>query len=211
MKSAFVCLLFSLNAVQAATLVVQVSDRGNKPAANAVVYAVPVGVAAPNKTAQDAPQTVTQNQYKFEPYVSIVQTGSKMRFPNKDAAEHHLRVLSGPSNFEFKVYRKEPDPVLLDKLGLVTIHCLLHDWMSAHIYVVNTPYFGKSSNKGSVVLEGLPVGEYDVTVTHPLALIAPQVKRVKLTDAVVQTLEHNLGFTPRNEPTTRQPPSSYNY
>ena len=106
--------------------------------------------------------------FKFEPFVSVVQTGTRMRFPNKDRAEHHLKVLSGPSAFEFKVYtRKEPEPTLLDKSGLVTLQCLIHDWMNAHIYVVDTPWFGKTAKTGSAVIEGVPVGEYDVFVTHP--------------------------------------------
>ena len=106
--------------VNAGTLVAQVKDRNGNPVTNAVVYALPVGKAAPTVPAATT-AIVEQQSFKFEPYVSIVQAGTRMRFPNRDMTEHHLKVLSGPSAFEFKVYtRKEPEPTLLDNDVYVT-------------------------------------------------------------------------------------------
>ena len=196
--------------VTAGTLVAQIKDRNGKPTVNAVVYAIPVGANAPAVGVKTA--VVEQQSFKFEPYVSIVQTGTRMRFPNKDQTEHHLKVLSGPSAFEFKVYtRKEPDPTLMEKAGLVTLQCLIHDWMSAHIYVVDTPWFGKTSREGSAVIEGVPAGEYDVYITHPSVLIPGQVtpsgpRRVKMDANNVQVIEAKLELVPKSEPTRRYPP-----
>jgi plastocyanin len=193
----------------AATLTAVVTDRAGRPAANAVMYAVPVGVKVSNSNS--TPAVVSQQRYKFEPYVTVVQQGSRVRFPNQDANEHHLRVLSGPTDFEFKVYRKEPEPVMFDKLGTITLHCLLHDWMSAHIMVVPTPYFGKSTATGNVVIQDLPAGEYEVFITHPTALTQATAKRFKLSATSIEKLEHNLGFNPRSEPTPRAAPPAYSY
>lgn len=202
-----------VNVANAGTLVAQIKDRNGNPVTNAVVYALPVGTSAP-VVPSSATATVEQQSFKFEPYVSIVQAGTRMRFPNRDMTEHHLKVLSGPSAFEFKVYtRKEPEPTLMDKVGLVTLQCLIHDWMSAHIYVVDSPWFGKTSRAGSAVIEGVPAGEYDVYITHPSVLIPGQVtpsgpRRVKMDSSNVQVIEAKLELVPKAEPTKRYPPAS---
>ena len=199
------------SAVTAGTLVAQIKDRNGNAVPNAVVYAIPVGSRVPLVGTKIA--VVEQQSFKFEPYVSVVQTGTRMRFPNKDQTEHHLKSLSGPSAFEFKVYtRKEPEPTLMDKAGIVTLQCLIHDWMSAHIYVVDTPWFGKTSRAGSAVVEGVPTGEYDVYVMHPSVLIPTQVtpsgpRRVKMDESNVQVIEAKLELVPKSEPTRRYPPS----
>jgi plastocyanin len=208
--------LFALTAQHshAATVVAQIQDKAGNPVPNAVVYVIPVGAKAPAvKAATTA--AVEQQQMKFEPFVSVVQAGTRMRFPNKDRAEHHLKTLAGPTMFDFQVYtRKEPEPVLLDKTGQITLQCLFHSWMSAHIYVVDTPWFGKTAKGGSAVIENLPAGEYDVFVTHPSMLIPTQVspampRRMKLEASTVQTVEAKFDFVPKAEPSRRSVPADY--
>ena len=57
------------------------------------VYAMPVapgaGSGRPNATA-----TVEQSS-SFEPFVGVVQTGTRMFLSNRDRGEHHIKVLSG--------------------------------------------------------------------------------------------------------------------
>jgi plastocyanin len=197
-------------AVCAATIVVQVKDRNGNAVPNAVVYATPIGVTAPAVKAGTSAQ-VEQVQFKYEPFVSVVQKGTQMRFPNKDRADHHVKVLSGPQFFEFQIYtRKEPAPVVLDKPGQITLQCLLHNWMNAHIYVVDTPYFNKTSRTGSAILQDVPAGEYEVTVTHPGVLFPGHVtptmpQKLKLEATTSQVLDVTLNFVPRSEPSRRTP------
>ncbi len=197
---------------RAGTLVAQIKDRNGAPVTNAVVYVLPVGGKAP---AAAATATIEQSYYKFEPYVSVVQTGTKMRFPNRDRNEHHIKVLSGPSLFEHKVYtRREPEPTLLDKPGQITLQCLIHDWMSAHIYVVDSPWFGKTSKAGSVVVENIPPGDYEVHVVHPSLLmpgqVTPSMPRPVTFDASnVHVLEARFDLVPKAEPSRRTPSAYY--
>ncbi|TAG03381.1 MAG: methylamine utilization protein [Betaproteobacteria bacterium] len=203
-----IALSAAITTTQAATVVAQISDRAGNPVSNAVVYVLPVGSKAPAAKA-GASATVEQVGMKFEPFVSVVQAGTRMRFPNKDRAEHHLKTLSGPTMFDFQVYtKKEPEPVLFDKTGQVTLQCLFHGWMSAHIYVVDSPWFGKTAKGGSTVIEDIPAGEYDVFVTHPSLLIPTQVspsmpRRVKLDASSVQTVQAKFDFVPKPEPSRR--------
>ena len=39
--------------------------------------------------------------------------------------------------------------------------------MVAYVYVLDTPYFGKSDDDGVVELDNLPAGDYAVQVYHP--------------------------------------------
>ncbi len=194
--------------ILAGTLVAQIKDKNGAPVINAVVYALPVAGKAPPVSAT-AVGVVEQSYLKFEPYVSVVQTGTKMRFPNRDRTEHHIKVLSGPSAFEHKVYtRREPDPTVLDKPGQITLQCLIHDWMAAHIYVVDTPWFGKTSKSGSAVVENLPAGEYDVYVTHPSLLVPGQVspampRRLLFDASNVHVVEAKFDLVPKAEPSRR--------
>jgi plastocyanin len=218
-SSNFFCVLSALAMslpIQAGTLVAQIKDRNGAPVINAVVYALPVTGKAPAAApTTSATGSVEQSYYKFEPFVSVVQTGTKMRFPNRDRNEHHIKVLSGPSVFEHKVYtRKEPDPTLLDKPGQIILQCLIHDWMNAHIYVVDSPWFGKTSKAGSAVVEGIPPGEYDVFVVHPSLLIPGQVtpampRRVSFDASNVHVLEARLDLVPKAEPSRRTPSAQY--
>lgn len=82
-------------AAVAATIVVQVKDRNGQPVPNAVAWAVPVGAPLP-AVVPAQPLVVEQRMMKFEPYVSIVQTGTLLRLPNRDRIEHHVKTLSGP-------------------------------------------------------------------------------------------------------------------
>ncbi len=204
---AAVCALPSLHA---ATVAVQIKDRNGNGVVNAVVYAVPVGGVIPPVKAGTAAM-VEQNQMKYEPFVSVVQKGTQMRFPNRDKADHHVKVLSGPQFFEFQIYtKKEPAAVVLDKPGQITLQCLLHNWMNAHIYVVDTPYFVKTTKTGSGVLQDLPAGEYDVFVTHPNVLFPGQMspampRRMKLDATTSQVLDVKFDLVPKSEPSRRTP------
>ena len=57
--------------------------------------------------------------------------------------------------------------ILLDKPGLVTLGCNIHDWMIAYIFVVPTPWFGRTDASGAARLRDLPAGSYEVRAVHP--------------------------------------------
>ena len=86
--------------------------------------------------------------------------------------------------------------------------------MNAHIYVVDSPWFGKTSKSGSAVVENIPPGEYDVYVTHPSMLVPGQVtpampRRVKFDASNVHVLEAKLELVPKAEPSRRTPSAYY--
>ena len=81
--------LFSLCALaSAATLAVQARDNAGKPLADVVVSVDPEGEAALPKVAR--PAEIAQRGLAFLPMVSVIQTGSKVSFPNNDKVKHHI-------------------------------------------------------------------------------------------------------------------------
>jgi hypothetical protein len=110
---------------------------------------------------------IEQKDRQFIPLVTVVQAGTAVAFPNRDPIRHHVYSFSPPKPFEIKLYVGTPvDPVVFDKPGEVVLGCNIHDHMLAYVYVVETPWFGKTGADGRVSIEGVPGGEYDVRAWH---------------------------------------------
>ena len=158
--------LFPLMAVaHASDLTVRVVDQSGNPVNDAVVYALPVSGGAP---VRKAGREVVQRDRQFVPYVSAVQTGSLVQFPNKDNVKHHVYSFSPVKKFELPLYAGTPtEPIRFDQSGLVTLGCNIHDWMIAYILVIPTPWSGVTNAAGAAQLRDLPSGSYDVEVWQP--------------------------------------------
>jgi hypothetical protein len=95
--------------------------------------------------------------------VSVVQAGTMVNFPNRDDVRHHVYSFSPAKRFEIKLYAGTPvDPVPFDKTGEVVLGCNIHDHMIAYVYVVESPWFGKTDKDGVAKIEGLPAGEFEI-------------------------------------------------
>lgn len=152
-------LLGAMLAPAQAAVTVTVLDAAGQPAANAVVYAEPLGAQPPAKP----PRTteIEQKNKTFFPLVTVVQAGTPILFPNHDTVRHHVYSFSPAKSFELKLYSGVPgSPVVFDKAGTVVLGCNIHDQMVAYVQVVNTPYFGVTNRSGTVKLEGLGSGKY---------------------------------------------------
>ena len=162
-KNLIVFLLFVATA-SAGDLTVAVKDQNGKPVQDAVVYALPLSGQPPLRKGRGE---VVQRNKQLIPYVSAVQTGSLVEFPNKDTVKHHLYSFSPAKKFELPLYAGTPaEPILFDIPGLVTLGCNIHDWMIAYILVVPTPWFAVTDANGEARLRGLPAA-CDVEVWQP--------------------------------------------
>ena len=151
----------------AASIDAQVRDASGRPVADAVVYAVPVGITLEMRGSRTV--SIQQLDREFVPYVSVIQTGTQVDFPNRDPIQHHVYSFSPAKTFEFKLYTgKSPGRVIFDKAGVISVGCNIHDWMIAYILVVPTPYFAKVDAEGNAKLRDLRPGTYEVHAWHPL-------------------------------------------
>ena len=150
--------------LHAAELTVQVSDQAGNPLSNAVVY-----LESDTKLNRSPliEANIDQKNKQFWPFVSVVQVGTSINFPNKDTVRHHVYSFSPAKVFELKLYSGIPaKPIVFDKPGTVILGCNIHDSMLAYIHIVDTPYFGKSDVNGIVKLTDLPSGQHTLKAWH---------------------------------------------
>ncbi len=162
----------------AATIEVTVTDARGAPVEDAVVWAVPKGPAPVRK--RDA--AVEQRDKAFIPFVSVVQTGTPVSFPNRDPIRHHVYSFSPAKTFEIKLYAGTPvAPIVFDKPGEVVLGCNIHDHMLAYVIVVDTPWFAKTGKDGIARIEAVAAGDYDLNFWHfaQSATIPPQALKVR--------------------------------
>src|SRR3954471_16679946 len=147
----------------AGSLSVVVKDASGTPVSDAVVYAESGNTAPVSKQA-----IIDQRDKQFVPYVTAVQVGTAILFPNKDNIRHHVYSFSPARKFELPLYAGVPAaPVVFDKVGFVTLGCNIHDWMVAYVAVLPTPYFQLTGNDGRAVLKDLAPGHYILQAWHP--------------------------------------------
>lgn len=145
--------------------VVQVTDSSGQPVLDAVVYAELASVPQPAKMAN---AEIQQKDKKFMPFVTVVQTGTSVSFPNNDTVRHHAYSFSPAKPFELKLYSGKPaTPIVFDKAGTVVVGCNIHDQMVAYIHIVDTPYFAKTDAAGTARLPNMPAGKYVLKTWHP--------------------------------------------
>jgi plastocyanin len=150
---------------QSEQITVNVSTKLNMKISNVVVYLTPKNPTKGNFFSEIA--IMDQVNTQFSPHILAVQKDTQVRFPNSDSVKHHVYSFSQAKTFELQLYKKlHADPLLFSKLGSVELGCNIHDWMLGYIFVVNTPYFGKTDIEGNISLE-LPYGEYQLNVWHP--------------------------------------------
>lgn len=162
-----VALALSIFELSAQTLTVTVTDDSGDPVQNAVVAAY--GKSNRATTSTNVPKTaiVDQVDKEFVEHVTPVQLGTAVKFPNYDNIRHHVYSFSPTKPFEIPLYKGMPaEPVVFDKAGVVALGCNIHDWMSAYVYVVDTPHFLVTDDAGMTALK-LPAGRYQIQIWHP--------------------------------------------
>jgi plastocyanin len=158
-------ILYWATAATAGSINAQITAEDGTPLPNAVVFAIPLNGAI---TKPSQKSLMVQENQQFAPFVLPVQVGTNVEFPNRDSFRHHVYSFSPAKSFELKLFGgTETQIVNFDKEGVVALGCNIHDNMLAYIYVVPTPHFVKTDDKGQAVLNNLPAGAYTVKVWHP--------------------------------------------
>ncbi len=149
-----------------AALTVIVTDATGKPLADAVALLEPAAAKAAVKPMADV--EISQAKREFAPRVTLITVGTRATFPNFDTVRHHVYSFSPAKTFELKLYAGVPGvPVVFDKPGIAVLGCNIHDNMAAWVVIVDTPYFGRSAQAGTVVMNNVPPGSYRLRVWHP--------------------------------------------
>lgn len=171
------CLLLVLGAtLRAAEFNCTLLSNKGEAVADGVVSLIPLERPAPPAPA-GARVEIAQQDQEFSAYVTVVQAGTLVVFPNRDTVQHHVYSLSKAKKFELPLYNPGQDESLVfDVAGLVTVGCNIHDWMISHVVVVPTPWFAKTDAQGTARITA-PAGRYRLEVWHPrlATLIAKEI------------------------------------
>ncbi|MEM1142526.1 MAG: methylamine utilization protein [Pseudomonadota bacterium] len=143
---------------------ISIAQPDGAPLAGAVIALEPT--AESSLSAPD-PGVMDQINRQFAPHILVVQKGAEVSFPNSDSIKHHVYSFSRAKPFEIKLYKdSKGEKVVFEKAGEVELGCNVHDWMLGYVYVVDTPFFGRSDNDGEATISA-PAGSYTVTWWHP--------------------------------------------
>ena len=160
-----------------------VVDAAGKPMADVAVWALSPGAPA---EARGVRAQIEQLDREFLPYLTVIQQGTTVTFPNRDPILHHIYSFSPAKPFEIKLYTgRSPSEIVFDKAGVVTLGCNIHDWMVAYVLVVSTPHFARTDAAGLARLRDLPAGAYEVRAWHPQQTVAAAPQNLALEVAAV--------------------------
>jgi len=136
--------------------------------ANVVVRVrkLPAGVSVPPPPTD--PFILDQVGCMYVPHVSAVQAGRPVHARNSDALSHNVHVFATLNEAPNRTVAEGGAPVQLafESTEAVKFKCDLHPWMSAHLYVVEHPWFAVTSEDGTWTIADLPPGEYELEAWH---------------------------------------------
>jgi len=157
------CACVSANPVWATELRLSALVQG-KPVGDVVVSLHSAAAAAAVRPER---AVIDQRNTQFVPKVSVITTGTPVRFPNSDNVRHQVYSFSPAKRFELPLYSGQTaPPVVFDAPGVVVLGCNIHDAMVAYVVVVDSPYHAKSDANGRAKIEA-PAGQYILRIWHP--------------------------------------------
>lgn len=135
--------------------------------------------------------TMKQEGKQFLPQVLVVQKGTTVSFPNRDAIFHNVFSVTPDNSFDLGSYRQgETKTVTMSKPGVVNVYCNMHPQMVGHILVVPNGNYVRAGKDGFFRLTSIPPGKHRVVAWAPNA--KPVVKDAEVNDAEVVTVEFEL-------------------
>lgn len=143
-------------------------NQQGQAAVNVVVYLQPSNAENRIVAAESVKAEVHQKDKQFSPYITVVQKGQEVAFVNEDDITHHIYSALGPKRFSFKLRHEQAKQLIMfETAGHVSMGCNIHDWMSGHLLVVDTPFYAITDNQGKVIFNALPEDDFSVVVWHP--------------------------------------------
>lgn len=116
----------------------------------------------------DEPAVLNQAGCMYQPRVQGIRVGQTLRIVNSDALSHNVRSYAR-RNRAFNI--GQPGKGTREKTFrrpelAVRIACDFHSWMTAHIFVMDHPFFAVSDESGSFAISGLPPGKHTLVAWH---------------------------------------------
>ena len=120
---------------------------------------------------------------RIEPYVSGIQVGQKLLIHNLDEIMHNAHFTPNnrankERNYAFMPRSTAKEMEISVPEMFARFKCDMHPWEFGYVSVFDHPFFAVTTEDGLFQLEGIPPGEYVLTVTHRKS--GSQAKRVRV-------------------------------
>jgi hypothetical protein len=116
------------------------------------------------------PAVLDQQGCVYTPHVVPVMTGQRLLVKNSDPFLHNVRAAAAANNPPFNFGQPSTDlggtPLTFLTPDRMFVKCDVHPWMTAHIIVLDNPYFSVTGQNGAFKLPELPPGTYTVSAWH---------------------------------------------
>lgn len=143
--------------------------------ANVMVY-VSKGLEGKTFQPPKRPAVLDQVGCVYTPHVVAVMVGQTLEIRNSDATLHNV-MCSPRNNPAFNVGMPVKDQVMekvFKKPEMkINFRCFMHPWMSAYVDVLDHPFFAVTGPDGTFTIQGLPPGEYELSVLHESTMLEP--------------------------------------
>ena len=141
----------------------------------------------------EAPIEVDQVQCLFDPHVVLLPAGATVAFLNSDKVSHNVNIQATRNTaFNKIIAAGSKETHKFEKAEAVEVKCDVHPWMSAYLYVTDTPYATISAADGTFTVEGLKPGEYKLDIWHE-KLGKVKAEAVVKEDGSSEAIEIKLG------------------
>ncbi|MEC4724702.1 hypothetical protein HWQ46_03965 [Shewanella sp. D64] len=184
----FIGPLGGLSEVSADTI--RLVNPSGEPLPDLVVYLQTSNPSQPATMGKISPPIeIHQQDKQFTPYITVMQKGYELQFVNDDDITHHIYSAAGPKRFSFKLRKgSASDSIVFDQVGHISMGCNVHDWMSGHLLVVDTPYFAITDEMGEVKFDTIVDADYTLTTWHPQLSVDSNRISQKITTPLAQPL-----------------------
>ena len=110
---------------------------------------------------------IDQKMCRFEPHVRVLPEGGKVVFLNSDQVSHNVHTYATKNDpFNKTIAPGSKEEQVLAKGDKITVKCDIHDWMSAVVFVTDTPFYAVTAEDGTFSIAGLKPGKYKAELWH---------------------------------------------
>jgi plastocyanin len=177
LTSVLVAVLFVAGPLAAGTITGKVTAKKKKYLPHAVVY---IDGLTGDFPAPAEHSVMDQKNMVLHPHVLPVLAGSTVDFLNSDKVAHNVfSPDKSADKFNLGTWPKGEVKSFTfekrcDEVCDAVMLCNVHPEMEAFVVIMQNPYFSKTDENGCFTIEGVPAGEYTLTVWHPKRKAEPQ-------------------------------------